>query len=178
MINNTEFVLSVFIAKYFMQGYRFPHTQAQFSDVKVAEGDPVYTVSGRICLDGREFLTALLLEQKTLRITVEISAVLPLSDAEEDCFIEHLGEMNRALPIDFEVALKESRPIFTHLIHKEQTPCSEEELIESVGYTVTLSAAFLNTFRCQIMNHTESSPPTELVKSCIPAEDTSKSNED
>ena len=175
MINNAEFVLSVFIAKYFMQNYRFPHTQAQFSNVKVEEGDPVYTVSGRICLDGKGFLTALLLEQQTLRITVRISAVLPLSDTEEDCFDKHLEEMNRALPIDFEVALKESRPVFTHLIHKGQTPCSEEELIKSVGYTVTLSAAFFNTFRCQIMNHTESSPPTELVKSCVPAEDTSKS---
>ena len=95
-MNNAEFILSYFLARYCIGGFRYPGTQACFEDIRREEGDPIYAVSGRICLNDVSYLAKLSIEQITLKATAEVSVAEALTDAEADRFREQIPEINSA----------------------------------------------------------------------------------
>ena len=146
-MNNAEFILSYFLARYCIGDFRYPATQACFEDIHREEGGPIYAVSGRICLNDVSYLAKLSIEQKTLKATVEVSAAKALTDAEADRFREQIPEINSALPLGFSVSLRDNRPVFTNLFHTEPTPCEEDEIYVELKFTLSVAVACYNRFR-------------------------------
>lgn len=145
--NNAEFVFSYFSARYCMLDFVFPGSLARFEDVGTEEGDPYYSVSGRIDLYGREYCVKLSVEQKTLIVTAGIYPVCALSAADAGRFTDRLPGMIRDLPEGFSAGLVGKHPFFVYPIHAEQTVCGEEEITEKLRFALAAADASFRRFR-------------------------------
>lgn len=144
--NNAEFIYSYFSAKYCMQDFVCPGTQACFENIEREEGDPIYAVAGHIRLDNAAYRVKLSIEQKTLRVTADIYPMRALSLTEGARFRAALPELNRSLPLGYSVGLTGNYPFISVLIHAERTMCGEEEMTAKLRVALSASTERFGRF--------------------------------
>lgn len=150
-INNEEFIYLYFVAKYCFMDFRYPANQAVFEDIRREEGDPFYSVSGKIRLNDTSYLARLIIEQKTLNVTAEVAVAEALTDAQAERFREMFSVNGSALPLGFSVALRENRPTFINPFQTRPKLCDEDEMTAQLRFTLSVTAACYDRFRCDVM---------------------------
>ena len=145
-INNEEFIYLYFVAKYCFMDFRYPANQAVFEDIRREEGDPFYSVSGRIRLNDTSYLVRLIIEQKTLNVTAEVAVAEALTGAQAERFREMFSVNGSALPLGFSVALRENRPTFISPFQTRPKLCEEDEMTAQLRFTLSVAAACYDRF--------------------------------